>query len=96
MRKSVFCCLLLLALSLAVKAQGGVSVQFYTPSTVRIVKGGPAPEHSFAVRSEPQAVTVKTSAIIQLVLPRDLLHGPLLLAQRQALAERRPVGAGEA
>ena len=62
MRKTVICCLLLLALSLAVKAQGGVSVQFYTPSTVRIVKGGPAPEHSFAVRSEPQAVTVKTSA----------------------------------
>ena len=53
---------LLAALSaLSVLAQeGSVSVQFYTPSVVRIVKGGAAPEHSFAVTAAPQAVRVKT------------------------------------
>ena len=48
--------------ALSVLAQeGSVSVQFYTPSVVRIVKGGAAPEHSFAVTAAPQAVPVKTA-----------------------------------
>ena len=53
--------LLLLAASLAAAAQEAVFVQFYTPSVVRIVKGGAAPEGSFAVTATPQAVAVKTS-----------------------------------
>ena len=53
--------LLLLAASLAAAAQEAVSVQFYTPSVVRIIKGGAAPEGSFAVTAAPQAVAVKTS-----------------------------------
>ncbi len=46
----------------AMAQEGAVSVQFYTPSVVRIVKGGAAPEHSFAVTAAPQAVRVKTVA----------------------------------
>ena len=46
----------------AIAQEGAVSVQFYTPSVVRIVKGGAAPEHSFAVTAAPQAVRVKTVA----------------------------------
>ncbi len=43
-------------------AQDAVSVQFYTPSVVRIVKGGAAPAESFAVTARPQEVAVKTTA----------------------------------
>ncbi len=53
--------LLLLAAGLSAAAQEAVSVQFYTPGIVRIVKGGAAPEHSFAVTAAPQAVPVKTT-----------------------------------
>ena len=42
-------------------AQDAVSVRFYTPGIVRIVKGGPAPAESFAVTARPQAVPVKTT-----------------------------------
>ena len=62
MKKSLFCFVVLLAATLSAAAQNGVSVQFYTPTTVRIVKGGPAPEGSYAVVSAPQQVAVKTSA----------------------------------
>ena len=61
MKKSVFCWMLMLAATLTTMAQNGVSVQFYTPTTVRIVKGGAAPEHSFAVTAAPRQVDVKTS-----------------------------------
>ena len=43
------------------RAQEDVSVTFYTPSIVRIVKGGPAPSGSFAVTAVPQAVPVRKS-----------------------------------
>ena len=62
MRKSVFCWLLMLAIILTAGAQEGISVQFYTPTTVRVVKGGPAPEGSYAVVAAPQQVAVRTSA----------------------------------
>ena len=62
MRKSVFCWLLMLATILTAGAQEGISVQFYTPTTVRVVKGGPAPEGSYAVVAAPQPVAVRTSA----------------------------------
>ena len=61
MKKAVFSCILLLALTLCAMAQEAVSVQFYSPGTVRIVKGGPAAGHSFAVTAEPQAVKVQES-----------------------------------
>lgn len=51
----------MLATGLSLMAQESVSVLFYTPTTVRIVKGGAAPEHSFAVTATPQRVEVKTS-----------------------------------
>ncbi len=51
----------MLATGLSLMAQEGVSVQFYTPTAVRIVKGGPVPEHSFAVIAAPQAVAVRKS-----------------------------------
>ena len=60
MRKYVIT-ILLLAAGLSAAAQEAVSVQFYTPSIVRIVKGGAAPEHSFAVTAEPRTVDVKAS-----------------------------------
>ena len=60
MRKTVIT-ILLLAAGLSAAAQEAVSVQFYTPGIVRIVKGGAAPEHSFAVTAAPQAVPVKTT-----------------------------------
>ncbi|MBO5546106.1 MAG: hypothetical protein J5951_05540, partial [Bacteroidales bacterium] len=37
-------------------AQERTQVQFYTPTIVRIVKGGPAPAESFAVTARPQEV----------------------------------------
>ncbi len=52
---------LMLAAGMSLMAQESVSVLFYTPTTVRIVKGGAAPEHSFAVTATPQRVEVKTS-----------------------------------
>ena len=60
MRKNI---LLILALSFACSAwaQEGVSIQFYTPTTVRVVKGGAAPQGSFAVTAAPQEVDVRTS-----------------------------------
>ncbi len=62
MRKSApLSFLLLLLAAWPGRAQQDVSVQFYTPSIVRIVKGGPAAEHSFAVTAGPQAVDVKPS-----------------------------------
>ena len=48
-------------LALTIQAQESVTVRFYTPNTVRIVKGGPAPEGSYAVIASPQDVAVKTS-----------------------------------
>ena len=51
---------LLVAAALNGLAQEAVSVQFYTPSIVRVVKGGPAPAKSFAVTAQPQAVAVRT------------------------------------
>ena len=62
MKKSVFCWLLMLATILTAGAQNGVSVQFYSPTTVRIVKGAAAPAKSFAVTTAPQQVPVRTSA----------------------------------
>ena len=62
MKKSVFCWLLMLATILTAGAQNGVSVQFYSPTTVRIVKGAAAPAKSFAVTAAPQQVPVRTSA----------------------------------
>ena len=62
MKKSVFCWLLMLATILTAGAQNGVSVQFYSPTTVRIVKGAAAPANSFAVTATPQQVPVRTSA----------------------------------
>ena len=61
MKKAVFSCFLLLASALFATAQQAVSVQFYTPGIVRVVKGGPAAERSFAVTAEPQAVKVQES-----------------------------------
>ena len=61
MRKAALFWMLLLAATLSAMAQEAVTVQFYTPTTVRIVKGGLAPEGSFAVTAAPQAVPVKTS-----------------------------------
>ncbi len=43
-------------------AQESVTVHFYTPSIVRIIKGGPACEHSFAVTAEPRDVAVKVAS----------------------------------
>ena len=75
--------LLFLSLSacLSAGAQDAVSVQFYTPSIVRIVKGGPTPAGSFAVTAEPGAVAVRTGATrsgvsyrsseLQVVVDRD-------------------------
>lgn len=74
---------LTLALSacLSAGAQDAVSVQFYTPSIVRIVKGGPTPAGSFAVTAEPGTVAVRTGATrsgvsyrsseLQVVVDRD-------------------------
>ena len=53
---------LLLACLAAWAQEPAVSVRFYTPSIVRIVKGGPAPQNSFAVRATPQSVPVKISS----------------------------------
>ena len=53
--------ILLLSAVLGARAQESVSVQFYTPTVVRVVKGGAAPEHSFAVTAAPQAVDVRLS-----------------------------------
>ena len=53
--------ILLLSAVLCARAQESVSVQFYTPTVVRVVKGGAAPEHSFAVTAAPQAVDVRLS-----------------------------------
>ena len=61
MKKTVVSWMLILFATLSSGAQEGVSVQFYTPTTVRIVKGGPAPEGSYAVVAAPQAVSVRTS-----------------------------------
>ena len=61
MRKIVFCWMLMLAANLSAGAQEGVSVQFYSPTTVRVVKGGAAPQGSFAVTAAPQEVDVKAS-----------------------------------
>lgn len=61
MTKNLFL-LLFLSAGLSAGAQDAVSVQFYTPSIVRIVKGGPVPENSFAVTAEPDAtVSVRKS-----------------------------------
>ena len=63
MKKSAFSLFLLLALfAPRAWAQETVSVEFYTPSVVRIVKGGAAPAHSYAVTASPQAVRVNKSA----------------------------------
>ena len=63
MKKTVFIWFLALGAALSAGAQETVSVQFYTPTTVRIVKGGEAPSGSFAVTAAPQEVSVrKTSA----------------------------------
>ena len=61
MRKTVVTLLLLALAVWSVAGQETVSVRFYTPSVVRIVKGGAAPEQSFAVTATPQAVPVKTA-----------------------------------
>jgi len=62
MKKSVFFYILFLTLAtLRAGAQEAVSVRFYTPTIVRIVKGGPAAESSFAVTAQPQDVRVETS-----------------------------------
>ena len=61
MKKVLLLGMLMLSAALATGAQEAVSVQFYTPSIVRIVKGGAAPEHSFAVTAEPRTVDVKAS-----------------------------------
>ncbi len=61
MRKTAITLLFLAFAVCSAKAQEAVSVQFYTPSVVRIVKGGPAPAGSFAVTAEPQSVPVRTS-----------------------------------
>ena len=62
MKKTVFTWILTLAATLLAGAQESVSVQFYTPTTVRIVKGGAAPAESFAVTAAPQAVSVRQTA----------------------------------
>ena len=62
MNRPIISLLLLVTAGLTAKAQDAVTVQFYTPSVVRIVKGGPAPAHSYAVTAQPQAVAVKTTA----------------------------------
>ncbi|MBQ9659987.1 MAG: DUF5110 domain-containing protein [Bacteroidales bacterium] len=59
MTKSVSSLLLMLLSTVLLTAQETVSVQFYTPGIVRIVKGGPAPTRSFAVTAQPQAVPVQ-------------------------------------
>ena len=61
MHKTATTFLLILAAALSLPAQENVSVQFYTPSVVRIVKGGAAPQGSFAVTATPQPVRVLTS-----------------------------------
>ena len=53
MNRLFFTLPLLLAASLSLWAQETVTVRFYTPSVVRIVKGGPAPQESFAVTAAP-------------------------------------------
>ena len=62
MNRPIIALLLLVTAGLTAWAQEAVTVQFYTPSVVRIVKGGPAPAHSYAVTAQPQAVAVKTTA----------------------------------
>ena len=62
MNRPLLSFLLLVTAVLTARAQEAVTVQFYTPSVVRIVKGGPAPAHSYAVTAQPQAVAVKTAA----------------------------------
>ena len=62
MNRPIIALLLLVTAGLTAWAQDAVTVQFYTPSVVRIVKGGPAPAHSYAVTAQPQAVAVKTTA----------------------------------
>ena len=61
MKKSVFFWMLMFSASLAAAAQDAVTVQFYTPTAVRITKGGPAPASRFAVTAVPQAVSVQKS-----------------------------------
>ena len=61
MKKTVIVWMLALLAAFSAMAQEAVSVQFYTPSIVRIVKGGAAPEGSFAVTAAPEAVPVKTT-----------------------------------
>ncbi|MBR5076503.1 MAG: DUF5110 domain-containing protein [Bacteroidales bacterium] len=62
MRKTVISLLSLCLALWAATAQDGVRVQFYTPTTVRIVKGDAVPAQSFAVTAAPQTVSVKVSA----------------------------------
>ena len=62
MNRPIIALLLLVTAGLTAWAQDAVTVQFYTPSVVRIVKGGPASAHSYAVTAQPQAVAVKTTA----------------------------------
>ena len=62
MNRPIIALLLLVTAGLTAWAQDAVTVQFYTPSVVRIVKGGPAPAHSYSVTAQPQAVAVKTTA----------------------------------
>ena len=54
--------ILLLLAAPGALAQDAVSVRFYTPEIVRIVKGGAAPAESFAVTALPQEVAVKKTA----------------------------------
>ena len=61
MRKSSILFLLFSLAALGARAQEAVSVQFYTPSIVRIVKGGAAPASSFAVTAVPREVRVQKS-----------------------------------
>ena len=62
MKKSFFAILLLILPGIMrLQAQEAVSVRFYTPSVVRIVKGGTAPSHSFAVTAQPEEVPVSRS-----------------------------------
>ncbi|MCR5840605.1 MAG: DUF5110 domain-containing protein [Bacteroidales bacterium] len=61
MRKSAILFLLFSLAAQGARAQEAVSVQFYTPSIVRIVKGGAAPVSSFAVTAVPREVRVQKS-----------------------------------
>ncbi|MCR4859361.1 MAG: glycoside hydrolase family 31 protein [Bacteroidales bacterium] len=107
--KRCLCLILLSVVALGAYAQQSVTVQFYTPSIVRIVKGGPAPAESFAVTASPQEVAVKTtsartsttyaSASLKVVVDRDGLvrfltpKGRLLLREGSWGLERRTSGA---